>query len=77
MAKILTVSNSIREYTHLQEINENLAQENLKLNGLVARLQQQNPTKAPTGYNPDSVFAGRFEFKVGKVIAVSYTHLDL
>lgn len=68
VAKILTVSNSIREYTHLQEINENLAQENLKLNGLVARLQQQNPTNAPAGYNPDSVFAGRFDFKVGKVI---------
>lgn len=68
VAKILTVSNSIREYTHLQEINENLAQENLKLNGLVARLQQQNPTNAPAGYNPDSVFAGRFDFMVGKVI---------
>ena len=68
VAKILTVSNSIREYSHLRDINENLAQENLKLNSLVARLQQQNPTNAPTGYNPDSLFAGRFEFKVGKVI---------
>lgn len=68
VAKILTVSNSIREYSHLRDINENLAQENLKLNGLVARLQQQNPTNAPLGYKPDSLFAGRFEFKVGKVI---------
>jgi rod shape-determining protein MreC len=68
VAKILTVSNSIREYTHLREINENLAQENLKLNSLVARLQQQNPPNAPTGYQPDSLFAGRFEFKVSKVI---------
>lgn len=68
VAKILTVSNSIREYTHLREINENLAQENLKLNSLVARLQQQNPANAPTGYQPDSLFAGRFDFKVSKVI---------
>lgn len=68
VAKILTVSNSIREYTHLREINENLAQENLKLNSLVARLQQQNPPNAPTGYQPDSLFAGRFDFKVSKVI---------
>lgn len=68
VAKILSVSNSIREYSHLRDINENLAQENLKLNSLVARLQQQNPTNAPLGYQPDSLFAGRFEFKVGKVI---------
>jgi rod shape-determining protein MreC len=68
VAKILTVSNAIREYTHLQEINENLAQENLKLNSLVARLQQQNPANAPAGYKPDSLFTGRFDFKVSKVI---------
>ncbi len=68
VAKILTVSNSIREYTHLREINENLAQENLKLNSLVAQLQQQNSTNAPAGYEPDSLFANRFTFKVGKVI---------
>ena len=68
VAKILTVSNSIREYMYLRQINENLAQENLKLNSMVARLQEQNAVNAPAGYSPDSLFANRFEFKVSKVI---------
>jgi rod shape-determining protein MreC len=68
VAQILSVSNSIREYAHLRKINDNLAHENLKLNSLVARLQQQKPVDAPTGYTPDSLFSNRFEFVVSKVI---------
>ncbi|MBU1821922.1 MAG: rod shape-determining protein MreC [Bacteroidetes bacterium] len=68
VAKALSVSNSVREYVHLREINENLAQENLKLNALVSQLQEQNPTDAPASYTPDSVFANRFNFTVAKVI---------
>lgn len=68
VAKILTISNAVREYSNLREINENLAQENLRLNGLVARLQEQHPVNAPAGYQPDSLFASRFEFIVSKVI---------
>jgi rod shape-determining protein MreC len=68
VAQILSISNSAREYIHLREINDNLAQENLKLNSMVARLQQQKPGDAPAGYTPDSLFANRFEFVVSKVI---------
>lgn len=68
VAKILTVSNVVREYSNLRETNENLALENLKLNNVVARLQQQSPADAPAGYKPDSLFATRFDFKVSKVI---------
>lgn len=68
VAQILSVSNSIREYVHLREINDNLAKENLKLNSLVARLQEQSPLDAPAGYTPDSNFASRFKFIVSKVI---------
>ncbi len=70
VAKLLTVSNSIREYTRLRDINENLAQENVKLNALVAQLQEQSPMDAPPGYHPDSMFADRFKFVVGKAIMV-------
>lgn len=70
VAKLLTVSNSIREYTRLRDINENLAQENVKLNALVAHLQERNPVDSPADYHPDSLFANRFEFVVGKAIMV-------
>ena len=70
VAKLLTASNSIREYTRLRDINENLAQENLRLNQQLARLQQRDPAEAPAGYTPDSLFANRFGFVVAKVIMV-------
>ncbi|TDB68927.1 rod shape-determining protein MreC [Arundinibacter roseus] len=68
VAKTLTLSNSIREYMHLKDINEQLAHENLALNEQVARLKELNPVQAPAAYTPDSVFANRFEFIVSKVI---------
>lgn len=68
VAKVLSLSNSVREYVHLREINENLAQENLKLNARVAKLQEQNPVGAPASYSVDSLFVNRYKFVVGKVI---------
>lgn len=68
VARALTVSNAVREFASLQQTNEQLAQENLRLNSLVAKLQEENPQNAPTSYQPDSVFANRFKFVVGKVI---------
>jgi rod shape-determining protein MreC len=68
VAQILTVSNALRDYSNLKDENANLAAENLRLNQLVTELHEQNPTDAPTGYQPDSAFASRFKYKVAKVV---------
>ena len=68
VAKTLTLSNSAKEYTKLGEINSDLANENARLHAIVAALTQKNPTDAPAGYVPDSVFASRFTYTVAKVV---------
>jgi len=68
VAKTLSMSNAAREYTKLGEINADLANENASLNARLTALLQKNPTDAPAGYSPDSLFATRFTYKVAKVV---------
>lgn len=68
VAKTLSFSNSAKEYTKLGEINSDLANENARLHAMVAVLSQKNPTDAPAGYIPDSLFATRFTYTVAKVV---------
>lgn len=76
VAKVLSVSNSVRDYTNLRDENRNLVEENVKLNQLVTQLRQQNTQGAPAGYYADSVYASRFKFTVGKVIKSELYHAD-
>lgn len=76
-AKTLTLSNSVREYTNLRDVNAALAEENRRLNELITTLQQQKPANAPAGYKPDSAFANRFKFvTIAKVIENSTHRTD-
>lgn len=68
VAKTLAFSNSAREYTKLDEINADLANENARLHAMVTSLSQQKPREAPAGYLPDSTFASRFTYTVAKVV---------
>lgn len=76
VAKVLSVSNSVRDYTNLKEENRHLAEENVKLNQLVSQLAQLNTTDAPSTYYTDSVYASRFKFKVAKAIKSELYHAD-
>lgn len=68
IAKTLSLSNSARAYTKLDEINADLATENARLHALVTSLSQSKPVNAPAGYVPDSLFASRFTYQVAKVV---------
>ncbi|MEO6282818.1 MAG: rod shape-determining protein MreC [Dyadobacter sp.] len=68
VAKTLAFSNSAREFTKLDEINADLANENARLHAMVTALNQKKPVDSPTGYIPDSVFASRFTYTVAKVV---------
>lgn len=76
VAKVLSVSNSVRDYTNLQEENKHLAEENVKLNQLLTQLTQLNTTDAPSTYYTDSVYASRFNYKVAKVVKAELYHAD-
>jgi rod shape-determining protein MreC len=76
-AKSLEVSNSVREYTNLRSVNASLAEENRRLNELITTLQQQKPSNAPAGYQPDSAFATRYKYiTIAKVIDNSTHRTD-
>jgi rod shape-determining protein MreC len=68
VAKTLAFSNSAREYTKLDEMNADLANENARLHALVTTLSQRKPVDSPAGYVPDSAFAARFTYTVAKVV---------
>ena len=68
VSKSVGFSNGVREYLNLRDVNRNLAEENVRLNQEIAFLKQYHPKGAPANYLPDSTFADRFEFVVGKVI---------
>jgi rod shape-determining protein MreC len=68
-AKTIGVSNAVREYTNLKEVNLKLAEENRLLNERLTQLQQKLPAKAPVNYGADSAFFARFKFvSIAKVI---------
>ena len=73
-AKSLEISNSVREYTNLRDVNASLAEENRRLNELVTKLQQHNPANAPAGYKPDSAFASRFKWVTIAKVILNTTH---
>lgn len=76
-SKSLKLSNSVKEYSNLQEINTLLAQENRRLNEQLAYLQQNKPANAPAGYKADSIFSTRYKFvTVAKVIGNSTLRSD-
>ncbi|QRR02893.1 rod shape-determining protein MreC [Dyadobacter sandarakinus] len=68
VARTLALSNSIRDYTKLDDINADLAAENARLHAMVTTLSQQKPVDAPAGYVPDSAFASRFTYQIAKVV---------
>jgi rod shape-determining protein MreC len=72
VARALGVSNSVNEYLHLRDVNSHLAEENARLNYLYTQLQQKGSGGLP-GYSVDSVAAGKFQYKVAKVINNSVT----
>ncbi len=76
VAKVLSVSNSVRDYTNLKEENRYLAEENVKLNQLVTELTQLNTSDAPPSYYADSTYAKRFKYTVAKAIKSELYHAD-
>ena len=66
-AQMLSWSNSVREYTQLQQVNADLATENRQLRDQLTKLEQGHPP-APAAYRADSIFANRFQYIVAKVI---------
>ena len=67
IAKSLEANRSLTEYVDLKDVNKSLAEENVALKRQLVAYQQSD--KNPIGfYNPDSLFANRFDFKVGKVV---------
>ncbi|MEZ0540579.1 rod shape-determining protein MreC [Fibrella arboris] len=67
-AKLLTLSNTAREYANLRQVNADLAAENLRLRTQLTQRQQERSPSSPPLYKADSIFAARFTFTVGKVI---------
>lgn len=67
-ARMLRTSNAVFEYIHLREVNEDLARENARLNGLFAQLQSRNDSIPVRGYQINPAVARRFQFRVAKVI---------
>jgi rod shape-determining protein MreC len=68
-AKTIGVSDAVREYSNLKDVNLKLAEENRLLNERLTQLQQKSPAKAPVNYGADSAFFARFKFvTIAKVI---------
>ncbi|MGV3560028.1 rod shape-determining protein MreC [Larkinella arboricola] len=73
VAKVLDWSNKAKQYAQLRQVNNDLAEENRRLNALVTQLQQLKPS-APTSYKTDSIFATRFKYTVARVINNTTQH---
>ncbi len=68
-AKVIGISNSVKEYADLSDVNLKLAEENRLLNQRLTQLQQKLPAQAPVNYGVDSAFFARFKFvTIAKVI---------
>jgi len=77
IAKSLSVSNSIKAYSNLQEVNQSLAEENRRLRQQITTVQQQKPANAPAAYKPDSAFAARYKYvTIAKVVDNSVYRTD-
>lgn len=73
VAKVLDWSNKAKQYAQLRQVNNDLAEENRRLNTLVTQLQQLKPN-GPTSYKTDSLFATRFKYIVARVINNTTQH---
>ncbi len=67
-AKSLELTYNVKEYLTLRTVNRQLADENAHMRQQLTLLQQ-NQSPAGVAYSADSIFAGRFEFKVAKVVS--------
>ncbi len=76
VAKSLEVSNSIKEYSNLKNVNEELAVENNRLHELVARLQSEQIVKTNFNYKADSAVAARFKTVVAKVVTATTSQFN-
>lgn len=80
-AQTLGLSNYVKTYMSLGEVNKQLAYENAELKKFVIA-NQQLQTRPKDAYKTDSVFASRFQFKVARVVnttvnlANNYVTLD-
>jgi rod shape-determining protein MreC len=63
----MRASNAVYEYLALKNVNADLAQENARLNNLYTKVQQGS-YEGSKGNGPDSMVAGRFRYRVAKVI---------
>lgn len=68
VAKSMAVSQSIKEFINLSDINGQLVSENKNLREELTKLQEFN-SLANTGYKTDSNKARRYEYLVAKVIS--------
>lgn len=67
VAKTLETNRSLTQYLDLKEVNESLSKENVVLKEQLVKFEQLDTT--PDGlYQPDSTFASRFTFRIGKVV---------
>ncbi|MES2796839.1 MAG: rod shape-determining protein MreC [Bacteroidota bacterium] len=67
IAKSVKTQNSIIRYTKLNDINENLARENMRLNAQIAQLQN-TISKDSSNLNLDSAFIGRYTLEYAEAI---------
>ncbi len=75
VAEAMRATNAVEEYLALKDVNADLAQENARLNNLYTKVQQGGYEESK-GYTLDSVVAGRFKYRVAKVINNSTHHFN-
>jgi rod shape-determining protein MreC len=75
-AQTLKMANSIKEYLNLRSVNQELANENSKLNKQVAQLQAQQLSNLNLNYKADSAVAARFNPVVAKVLNLTTTQFN-
>ena len=73
VAKAVAQRNSLKEYTHLREVNNDLAAENARLNQTLTNLQNAKPEGA---YKADSLVAARFKFVKAKVVKLTVSQFN-
>lgn len=67
-SRTLAMTAEVKEYFHLKEENEGLANENKKLHEQLSQLLEKEDLRGSSYYSVDSAFASRFEFTLAKVI---------
>lgn len=68
VAETLKISNAVKEYSNLRNVNAELATENTKLHETIAKLQAQQLIPSRINYKADSIVATRFKVTTAKVM---------